>query len=122
MSGRLAQCSPNSTNWNCRSVNERRPAGVRRMLRPRRAIRRKKTRTLRAVIRGSTTAQRQSDDPDEVLAASGLLTAEQEIMLARMIAAGGEVGSRARLRFIEANQGLVRKVARKFEGCGVEWE
>ena len=65
---------------------------------------------------------RRNDDPGDVATSSGLLTAEQEIALAEMIAAGGEAAERARAQFLLANQRLVHKVAKRYQGYGLEYE
>jgi RNA polymerase primary sigma factor len=54
--------------------------------------------------------------PDE----PGLLSREQEAALAYQIRAGGAVGEAARAHFIERNQRLVYKVARRFLAAGEE--
>lgn len=50
----------------------------------------------------------------------GLLNREQEATLAFQIRAGGAIGEAARARFIECNQRLVYKVARRFIATGEE--
>ncbi len=52
----------------------------------------------------------------------GLLTAQEEVQLAHVIAAGGEAAEQARTRFLEANQGLVQKVAWRYQGYGLDYE
>ncbi len=52
----------------------------------------------------------------------GLLTAQEEVQLAHVIAAGGEAAEQARTRFLEANQGLVQKVAWRYQGYGLDLE
>ena len=53
---------------------------------------------------------------------SSLLTAEEEILLARKIAEGGEDGVVARNRLVEANLKLVSYFAKKYIGCGIDME
>ncbi len=53
---------------------------------------------------------------------SSLLTAEEEILLARKIAEGGKDGVVARNRLVEANLKLVSYFAKKYIGCGIDME
>jgi RNA polymerase primary sigma factor len=66
---------------------------------------------------------RGNTDPEETEAASShLLTAQQEKELARIIAAGGEQAQAAMTQFVEANQGLVYIIARRYQGYGLDLE
>jgi RNA polymerase primary sigma factor len=51
-----------------------------------------------------------------------LLTAEEEIHLARIILAGGPGAEAAQTHFIETNQGLVQSIAKRYLGQGLDWE
>jgi RNA polymerase primary sigma factor len=51
-----------------------------------------------------------------------LLTAEEEVRLARIIRAGGPDAEAAQTHFLEANQGLVYSIAKRHLGQGLEWE
>jgi RNA polymerase sigma factor (sigma-70 family) len=68
----------------------------------------------------STTIKKNSTEPARD--SGRLLTRERERDLARRIEAGGEDGRKARDRFVEANQGLVAWVARRFQSSGVALE
>jgi len=50
------------------------------------------------------------------------LSAQQEKDLARIIAVGGDAAERARTQFLLANQRLVHEVAKRYRGCGLDYE
>lgn len=59
---------------------------------------------------------------DELVRQTPLLTAAQEKELAQRMQMGGEIGKKAREQFIEANQRLVRTLAKRHQGQGVDLE
>lgn len=58
----------------------------------------------------------------KIVAKARLLTAAEELSLAAEIARGGTHATLARERLILACGCLVAKVARKYRGCGIEWD
>src|SRR6266496_3972151 len=116
MAGRLAQSSQSFMNWNCRSVNVLRQRSVKP-----RALHRRIIHPTSGQAKSKTVCRR-NHDPDDAMASSGLLTAQQEVQLAGLIQAGGEAAKEAMTRFVQANQGLVYKVARRYQGYGLDLE
>jgi RNA polymerase sigma factor (sigma-70 family) len=65
---------------------------------------------------------RRNNNLDNAAGSSHLLTPQQERHLRELIAAGGEAAKGAMTQFVEANQGLVYTVARRFQGYGLGLE